>query len=107
MAFEVEFIQWLHQSVSIEPYSGQSVEGSPKFGSSVSYSAMVLGKMAMIRDTQGQEKVGTVRVYLSSVTVDPRDRITLPSDFAPRQPIILNVVRHPDESGNHHLVILC
>ena len=98
-----EFSDLLLQTITIEPFVGHDGYGNTTYGTAVSYFARVVGKRQLIRDMKGQEVTSEVTVYLlSNVAVDPKSRITLPSDFVPTQPPILATGRYPDESGEIH-----
>ncbi len=101
-----EFTDLLHQTITIEPWTGRDGYGNPSYGAGVSYSARIVGKSQLIRDTQGQEVVSQYTVYLlSNATVDARSRVTLPAGYAPTTPPVLAVGRYPDENGIHHTTI--
>ncbi len=95
-------------TVTIEPWSGLNKDGSPTYGTAVSYTARVVGKNRLIRDVSGQQRVATVTSYLygAPTTLTVRDRITLPTRFVPTQPSILAVQQEPDERGNCYVAVL-
>lgn len=101
---ECDFLEFLQQTVIIEPWTGQNVYAEATYGPGANYSARVQQKVKMIRNAQGQEVVSTAQVYLDgSVSVTTEDRITL-SDGT--QPLIQAVTSPPDETGAvHHKVV--
>jgi hypothetical protein len=102
-----EFLDFLIQTVTIEPYLGQDAYGKATYGDPVEIQARVVGKHRLVRTVTGDEKVSTVTVYLGEVRgVTVRDRITLPAPFVPSQPLILAVETTPDELGIHHERVL-
>src|SRR3990167_2682191 len=94
-------------SVTIEPYASQNGAGEATYGTSVTYRARCVGKIQKVLDGMGGERVSTVTTYLMAAPtgLTPRDRITLPTVFSPRQPQILSVAIEPSERGVHHVVI--
>lgn len=91
-------------TITVEPFASIDLWGAKTYGAAVVYRARVQGKNTMITNTQGEEVVSRVQVYLAE-TVGPKDRVTLPATFQPTQPEILSVQRVSDESGNHHTVV--
>lgn len=94
-------------TVTIEPFTSASGGNNPSYGTAVTYRARCVGKIRRITDATGQERVSSVTTYLMAAptTLTPRDRITLPAHFVPRQPKILSVGLTPDDSGLHHAVV--
>jgi len=61
------------------PYAGQNAYGETTWGDGVSRKAVVVDHDELIRDAQAREIVAHTRLtFLTAVTVDPRDKITLP-----------------------------
>lgn len=112
MAIDQALRDLMQDTVTIEPFASVNVNQEDSYGASVSYTCRVVGKRKIIRKLDGQEAVSMAQVYLDRLaTVDPRDRITLPSRFAMRTPAILSVEMLPDEdgtsgSGAHSVVYL-
>lgn len=93
-------------TVTIAPYSSVNSYGEASYGTAVSYTAYVEGKQRMIRDSQGQERVSSVTVYLATTAaLSPKDKLTLPSGWTPQTPAILAVQRVADDRGDHHVVL--
>lgn len=94
------------QTVTLTPWTGQNAYGEPTYGTAVSYTARVEGKVRMVRDSIGVERVSTVAVYLATTTsISPKDKLTLPSGWTPQSPPLLAVQRHADDSGDSHMVL--
>jgi hypothetical protein len=106
MSFLEDVLPLLAQTVTIAPWTGQDTYGEATYGAAVSYAARVEGKMQMIRDAVGAERVSAVTVYLATTaSISPKDKLTLPSGWTPQTPALLAVQRHADESGDHHTVL--
>lgn len=94
------------QTVTVEPRTAVDSYGDATFGASTTYKCRVSGKLRMVRDSAGQERVCSHTVYLGAdAEVTPADRVTLSTDYEPRQPPILAVERVMDGIGHHHTVI--
>ena len=103
-----DFEDLLHQTVTIEPYSGNDGYGNPSYGAGVDYKARVVGKQMLVKAMDGQDRMSQFTVVLkSNATVDSRSRITLPSQYTPSQPPILAIGTYPDEDGIHHTKVFC
>jgi hypothetical protein len=69
----------LQVEVTHEARTGQDTYGAPTFAAAVARPAIVERKQKLIRDTNGQERLSQHKVtFLQPVTLDVRDRITLP-----------------------------
>lgn len=94
------FLDFMTQEVSLEPYTGQDAYSQPSFGPATTYPARVVGRTRLVRTILGDERVSTVTVYLGRLAqATPRDRLTLPAEFIPRQPPILAIEKLADERG--------
>lgn len=103
---ESDLLSLMPHTITIAPWSSQNAYGEPTYGAAVSYTARVQGKMQMVRDATGIERVSTVTVYVATTAaIGPKDRLVLPTGFSPASPPILAVARHSDENGDHHVVI--
>lgn len=100
-----EWSDMLPHTVTIEPFTGLDQRGDYSYGAGVSYRARVQGKATLVTNTQGEEIVSHVTVYLPFTSVSAQDRITLPSPFTPTQPSILTVQQVSDATGSHHTVL--
>ena len=110
MTWESEFDEFLTDEVTREEYTGQNDYGEPSFGGAVTLKARVVYKPELVATGAGQisstvsEVVSTAKVYCSGVPQwGNRDRITLPDGS---QPVILAVHTYPDETGEHHQVLV-
>lgn len=101
-----DLLSLFSQTITIAPYSGQNSYGESTWGTAVSYAARVEGKMQMVRDSLGAERVSSVTCYVATTTaISPKDKLTLPSGWTPASPPILAVQRQTDELGDHHIVV--
>lgn len=92
-------------TVTVEPFSSINEYGAVTYGTSVTYKARVQGRVRMITDFKGEQKLSQVTAYIAGYSGSPQDRITLPSRFSPTQPSILSVQPVLDERGVHHTVV--
>jgi hypothetical protein len=103
---ESALLSLMPHTITLAPYVSQNAYGESTWGAAVSYQARVQGKMKMIRDFTGVERVSTVTCYVATTeAISPKDKLTLPSSFVPQTPLILAVERQADEHGDHHVVI--
>lgn len=102
-----EWHDMMPDTVSVEPFSGVDQYGAYSYGTAVSYRARAQGRMRMITDVNGEQRMSQVTVYISGTGIGPQDRLTLPARFSPTQPSILSVQPVSDEHGTHHTVIYC
>jgi len=101
-----DFIDLMPHTVTVAPVSSIDGFGNPTFGTAVSYTARVVGKVQMVRTVRGEEKSSTKTVYLATTTVIAPDAlVTLPAGEVPLSPPILAVGTFPDEAGAHHTVL--
>lgn len=103
MTIDAALLDLLPDTVNIAPYSSIDQHGTVTYGANVEYQARVEGRVRMVRDPEGNERVSTVTVYLaSSPGISPKDRLTLPAGYTPSQPRIIAVERMPDENGAYY-----
>ena len=99
-------LSMMPHTIQVAPYSGHNSYGESTWGAAVNYKARVQGKMQMVRDVTGVERVSSVTCYVATTAaIGPKDKLTLPSNFTPASPPILAIARESDESGDHHVVI--
>lgn len=101
-----DLLSLMPHTVIIAPWTGQNAYGEPTYGAAVSYTARVQGKMRMMIDANGVERVSSVTVYVATTAaIGPKDKLTLPGGWTPASPPIIAVQRVSDEHGDHHTVI--
>lgn len=88
----------LTETVTLEAYTGtQDSYGTPQYAAPVQLPARVEYAPTRIVTAQGEERLSRARVFLDgTVTVDLRDRLTLPDTT---QPALLVVAPMRDEVG--------
>src|SRR5690606_6285318 len=96
---------FLIHSIQIEPQTGITGDGEYAYGSAITYSGRIVNKVKRVTDFQGNERVSNTTIYVNATSVNPLDRLTLPSGYEPQTPPMLRVDRIPDEKGIHHVVI--
>lgn len=106
MALERDFLTLAPQTVTLEPLSTHDLYGAPSFGTSVSYSALVMQESKLVRAADGREVVSGTQVYIpsSSAAVGEQDRLTLPDGT---QPEIIRVSVYSDDDGQHNITVFC
>lgn len=102
-----EFDGLLNQSVTFEGFNSIDQYGDPSYNASTTVAAKIDLRIKKVVTLQGQEAVSTTLIILpASVSPDlyGRDRITLPSAYGSKQPIILAIENAIDnETGiNDH-----
>jgi len=101
--------EFLNQSVTVERYTGRDAYGKPTYAAPTTLKARVQGRARRIVTQSGEDVTSTLQVYFGTTETPPtvRDRITLPSPFAPTQPTILAVSISPDEEGALVCALYC
>lgn len=103
MSWDNELTPLLVHTVTIEPWTGQDVDGKPTYGAAVSYAAKVEARPRLVRTPEGHVIATRGVVYLQTTSVpSTKDRLTLPSGFGATQPPIAEVQIQTDEDGVHH-----
>lgn len=107
MPLEAAFLDFLEQSITIEPYVSDNKYGEASYGASVSYQCRIEYVNKVIRTAENIERVSTATIFVNTATViNPRSKITLPSGHTPANSPILSVQVQVDETGlTHHTVI--
>ena len=96
------------EQVILEPFTSQDAYGNPAYGTAQTYRARVSQRARQVVTATGAVIASQTQVYLvDDVTVDTRDRITLPSPYSPLQPPILSVRRSPDQTGQRFTTVFC
>jgi len=111
--------QLLVQEVTIEPWTGNTFDGQPTFGTGVAYPARIVGKMMQIRNTfvmqvgAMEEAIPTFTIYLHAdeeTRISTRDRVTVPEQYRPdgqATVLIYTVGWFPDQDGMYYAKIAC
>ena len=87
-----------HQTIShVVSATSYDAYGTVATSSTYTRAAIVQYSIKMIRDKEGNERVSTAQVYLSSTfTVSPNDKITLPDGT---NPPIMSIGKTVDKDG--------
>ena len=108
MSLDAELKELYPDIVYVEPKTGINVNNEETYGAKKEYQARVSGSHKQVRDTTGELRLSTVQVHLyAKDVIGPDDRVTLPDDWTPQQPRILEVQMVPDEDGLHHTKLSC
>lgn len=74
----------LTATVTIAPYTGQDAYGKAQYGPAQTVPARVQFRLQRLTDATGQERVSRAKVFVDGdVTLDLRDRVTLPDGTMP------------------------
>ena len=109
MAYEVEFDEFLTDTITYEPFVSMDGFGAKVYGPAKSVKARVEQKAKLVRDATGREVVSNTQLFMkptatdgSSYTPTVQDRFTLPAGYAPQAPPPITVERVNDNQGLHH-----
>lgn len=92
MAFDPSMYELFPDTITLEPFSSQTVTQVKTYGAAVSYRAQVSDEWSAVTGADGRTYNSKVSVIIPGrVHVDPRDRLTLPSGWVPNQPPILAI----------------
>lgn len=104
MAWDIEFDDLLTQTIQWEKWRAANAAGEAAYYPPVDVRCRVVQKDRTVRRADGRELISTATIYLRGCRyMDERDRVTLPDES---RPPILEVRRYPDETGDHHEVVL-
>lgn len=102
------FADLLHDTITIESLLSRDGYDAPTFGPAVTYTGRVSGSNDQLVTESGREQTAMVVVtILGDPPIQPGDRLTLPAGWVPQQPPITHVERYHDESGVHHIRVVC
>lgn len=102
-------VELMTDTVTIEPWTGQTTTGTATYGAGVTYRARVQMMDEIKRALNGREQLGRGKVYVAMTTIpSTKDRLTLSAGYDPPQPAILDVQPENDDAGdiNHVVLIL-
>ena len=93
--------------VTIEPYAGDDEYNKPTYGTAKTYKAKIerQARYLLASDQVTIRSRRQIFLYTQDTTISNKDRLTLPSEFAPTQPQILDVRIAHDSKGVHHIVL--
>ena len=95
-------------TITIEPFVLRDGYGKPLFGPPITYHCRISGEQRTVTSVSGTERATMVRIFIpGDPPINPVDRVTLPPGWIPAQPPILQVKQYADETGDHHVNILC
>lgn len=88
MTCDPSLLVFFQDSITIEPYVSETAARVPTYGAAVTYQAMVIPFVnRTIVDKDGKAFVPAATLGLPGrVSIDPRSRVTLPSDVLPHVP---------------------
>lgn len=108
MSFDPEFLSLMSSEITVEPFSSLDGWGNTTYGPAVSYQCRIVQKRRQILNIKGAVVLSETTIYVATTDqINIEDRITLPSEYAFRQPSILRVSRETDEEALHHTVVYC
>ena len=114
---ETDLLDLLVSTVQIAPWVSYQGAGyaNPVYGANVAYSARISLKDELVRSHDGREIMARGKVYLAplvgtyvaaSAVPSTKDRITLPTGYAPSNPPILDVQPEQDEIGIYNVILV-
>jgi hypothetical protein len=108
VTLDTSMLSLMEDSITIEPYLGQTSQQAPSFGAAVTYpNAQVLPWSERVILAGGREVRSTTSVIIPErVYIDTRSRITLPVGVVPNQPPILGVLPLRGLSLDHTRILL-
>ena len=111
--WDPQFLDLMPHTVTLTAPTGRNAQGRPTFTNGVAktYRARIVGDILALRDsTKGVESQAfIVYAYMGTDPVNTDYRLALPSDPAwdAGTPFMYAVERFADESGHHHVKIIC
>lgn len=107
MALAAALKKLFTSTVTIAPLSSLDKFAKPTFGTAVSYSAKIERASERIVTNSGDEEVAGYKIFLATTTIPGVDaEITLPENYTPRTPKILEVRPVSDHHGINHIVVM-
>lgn len=92
MAFDPSMNDLFPDTITISPFSSNSVTQVLTHGSAVSHRAQVTSEWSKTINKEGREVESTIVVLIPErVHIDPRDLLTLPAGWVPNTPPIISV----------------
>lgn len=92
MTFDDSLLELYEDEITVEPFSAETAARVRTYGTSVTYPACIESGSKRVIGNDGSEVVSTVQVLIPNrVQIDQRSRVTLPTDYVPRQPPILAI----------------
>lgn len=113
MAYDSDMDDLLTTTVTYNAYSSMTVSGAQTFSTaSLTIQARIEHETRLVRDNTGNQVVSMGRIFLKPTSTTGstyiptiKDKITLPSGYAPQTPPLITVMRHLDDEGLHHYEI--
>ena len=107
MTFDSALLELMEDTVTIEPFAGETSGRVKSFGSPVTYQALIDMDKERVISPNGKEIASSIKVLIPErLNIDQRSRITLPTGFTPNQPPII-AVRSIKALGLDHTEVLC
>lgn len=104
---EAAFLSMMDSTIKISTRTGHSNYGEPTYASSTSsYRARVVEKPGYVHTPGGEDVAYSHVIWAAStgaVSITVSDRLTVGGVVRP----MVAVERYPDETGPHHVKILC
>ncbi len=117
MTWDAELMDFLTTTVTYAAHVSMTLSGAQTFTTApIEVPARIEQDTKLVRDSFGREVVSMTQVFMRPVsstgsTYIPtiKDKITLPANYLPRTPPIINVLRHNDaqseDGGIHHFEV--
>lgn len=103
-----EWADIMPQTITIEPWASFKDGGTgSNYGTAYTSACRIEMRNHQAVTKDGRTVTARGRVYLLSLTIPSiKDRVTLPSEYTPNQPPIIDVNVDDDETGNHHITLV-
>jgi len=101
-----DFADLAPHTITLEPLSTIGLYAEPTYGTSASYSALVIYEKKLVAGPDNREVTSNTTVYIpsSSASAAESDRLTLPDGATPR---IIRVDRWADGNGQYAITLYC
>lgn len=102
-----DFLDFMPDTVTVNAYTSTALNGTKTYNPvAQTYPARIEMRNHIVVGKDGREVTARGTVYLGTTTmIGISDLLTLPADFVPRTPPIIDVNRESDEEGVHHIKV--
>jgi hypothetical protein len=103
-----EYLDFMPDEVTVQTLESTAVNGVKTYSmSTTTYPARIEMKNHIVVDPKtNREVTARGRIFLGTTEmIGISDLLTLPADFSPRTPPIIDVNRESDENGVHHIKV--
>ena len=115
MALDLQLEALMIHRVIVDHFTGLSTDGYGvrTYDTSSTFKARIEFKSRITKDKDMKDAVSTTTIFTppydtagsTAAVIGLSDRVTLPTQFFPRKPPIINVEPHYDHEGPHHIEV--